>query len=204
MLKQPLGRFCYSEVMKQVYIIDNGSFYTEQLTTLLPGHNINVYNFDEINPLDITPNSLIILSGGHKLRVQWHDREYSTEIQLIKKYTGPIIGVCLGAQLIAHVYGEHLHVLEEYRKGTVTIHAMNTSIPLFKGIKELRVYENHHLSIQQLHLPLVGLAQSDDGIEVFRHQIKPVYGIQFHPEVLTGNDGLQLFKAILEDVEAER
>ncbi len=196
--------FCYSYTMQHAYIIDNGSFYTEQLATVLQGFDIKVYKFDEINVSDIIVGSLIILSGGHTFKVQWHDKQYLNEIKLIKNHLGPIIGVCLGAQLIAHAYGEHLHTMNENRKGTLTIHATDNESPLFKGKKEIRVYENHHLSIQQLHDPLVGLANSDDGVEVFRHKIKPIYGIQFHPEVLSDNDGLQLFKTILEDVSAKR
>jgi len=197
------GRYCYTVVMKQAYIIDNGSFYSQQLASLLQGYKINIRAFDDINRSEIADDSLIILTGGHKFKVQWHDKQYSKEIALIKSHHSPIIGVCLGAQLIAHVYGVHLHTLKENRKGTITIHSTNDTNRLFEGKKDIRVYENHHLSLQQLHDPLIDLARSEDGVEVFRHQTKPIYGIQFHPEVLNDNEGLQLFNSILENVSAK-
>lgn len=188
----------------QAYIINNGSFYTEQLEELLSEYKTSVFDFDEINPSDITPGSIVVLSGGHILKVQWHDKQYAKEIEIIKYHDGPVIGICLGAQLIAHVYGEHLHTLEKQRKGTVKINSTDLSNPLFTGKKEMKVYENHHLAIQKLHPPLIGLAESDDGIEIFRHVDKPIYGIQFHPEVLDGNNGAQLFQAILNSVSVRQ
>ncbi len=179
------------------YIIDNGSFYTKQLGELLSIYETVVLPFDDIQLSSIKPGSLVVLSGGHVMKVQWHDKQYAKEIDIIQHHDGPIIGVCLGAQLIAHVYGEHLHSLVENRKGVVKIRSSDTANPLFRGVKEMKVYENHHLSIRQLHRPLIGLAQSDDGVEIFRHEDKPIYGIQFHPEVMKGNDGKQIFEAIL-------
>lgn len=188
----------------KAYIIDNGSFYTEQLRRLLGSYEIVVLPFDGLEPSDIEQGSLVVLSGGHVLKVQWHDKQYAKEIDIIKHHDGPIIGICLGAQLIAHSYGEHLHTLQENRKGTIKVAATDRNNPLFDGLKELKVYENHHLSLRKLHRPLVGLAESEDGVEIYRHESKPVYGVQFHPEVFNDNDGQQIFEAILNDLTDRR
>lgn len=181
----------------KAYVIDNGSFYTEQLASLLSKYKVFLRKFDQVSLSSIEPGSLVILSGGHTYKVQWHDKQYAKEIEIIKMHSGPIIGVCLGAQLIAHVYGEHLHTMTENRKGTVSIHPTGNEPLLFTDSRNIKVYENHHLSIPKLHKPLMSLAESDDGVEIFRHEDKPIFGIQFHPEVLKNNNGEQLFETIL-------
>lgn len=181
----------------KAYVIDNGSFYTEQLEKILNQYQVILRKFDEVSLSDIEPGSFVVLSGGHTYRVQWHDKQYAKETEVIRKHDGPIIGVCLGAQLIAHVYGEHLHTMAENRKGTVSIHPTGNKPLLFADYKNIKVYENHHLSIPELHKPLISLAESSDGVEIFRHENKPIFGIQFHPEVLKNNNGEQLFETIL-------
>ncbi len=186
----------------KAYIVNNGTSYAGQLQELLGSYDVVLKNFDEVSLREIEPGSLVVLSGGHILKVQWHNKQYAKEIEIIREYEGPIVGVCLGAQLIAHAYGEHLHAMAKNHKGIIKIHAADTSNTLFEGSKEVNVYENHHLSITILHLPLVSLAESADGVEVFRHIDKPIYGLQFHPEILKHNNGKSLFVDILSSLNS--
>jgi len=138
-------------------------------------------SYGELNSTAIGDTDLIVLSGGHQFTVLWHNKEYEDEIRLIQEHNGPIIGICLGFELIAHVFGSHLHSLGTKRKGEISITPVqpNAIVP---AKTSLRVYENHTWSVQKLKSPLEALAVSEDGIEVMKHAARPIYGLQFHPE----------------------
>jgi GMP synthase-like glutamine amidotransferase len=182
---------------KRVHIIDNGSFYTSLLADLLPNFQVTIQPYDQLSPRDVAPDDVVILSGGHIFPVLWHDQEYSKERYLIQHHQGAVIGICLGAQLIAHTFGAHLHHLKQFRKGVIKIKATDSS-HLLDLPTSISVYENHHFAIEHVPQPLYSLARSADGIEVFGHHHRPLYGLQFHPEVkLAHNQGYHLFDQLL-------
>lgn len=182
-----------------IIIIDNGSKYTKSLLKVLKHEKPQIINYKDLDYKKLTKGDIVILTGGHGDPILWHDKQYSKEIELVKKHKGPIIGICLGFELIAHIYGSHLHILNERRKGEVQLTPSNKSpiaIPEF-----VEVYENHNWSVQKLKRPLRALAFSEDGIEIFKHARKPIYGLQFHPEE-SSPSGLAIFNAIIEDVDS--
>jgi GMP synthase (glutamine-hydrolysing) len=177
-----------------IVIVDNESSYTEDLIELLEAEHPKVIHYQELTQLSLSKNDTVILTGGHKDPVLWHDSVYAKEIEIIKKHTGPVIGICLGFELIAHVFGSHLHLLSGRRKGVITL------IPTGKGPLSIpvavRVYENHNWSVRTLKSPLIALATSKDGIEILKHRRKPIYGMQFHPEK-SSEAGKKLLQDIL-------
>ncbi len=181
-----------------VIIVDNESKYTTALLKLLHHENPKVINYKDLNYKVLTKNDVVILTGGHGDPILWHKKQYQQEIDLIKKHKGPIIGICLGFEVIAHTYGSHLHLLNKRRKGEVLLTATQTSV--FPIPSSVEVYENHNWTVQKLKRPLVALATSKDGIEIFKHSRKPIYGLQFHPEE-SSTDGMNLFGKILEQAK---
>jgi GMP synthase (glutamine-hydrolysing) len=181
----------------KTYIIDNGSKYIAELVRILDRLKPVLINYDSIDHSSIRDDDMIVLSGGHGYPVLWHDAEYRKEIDIIKNHTGPIIGICLGFELVSHVYGSHLHQLIQRRKGMVTIIPASKN-SIVTDMHELQVYENHNWSVQKLKLPLIALARSSDGIEVMKHISKPIYGMQFHPEGKEGSGSLILENILLD------
>lgn len=177
-------------------IIDNGSRYKQDLEKLLAKYNPKITRFGDADITKIPSDSFVVLSGGHTIPVLWHNREFANEAEIIKNHPGPILGVCLGAQLIAHVYESHLHLLNERRKGLLEIRA-SKGTSLLKTEESVRVYENHNWSIKTLGASLVPLAESKDGIEIFKHKSKPIYGFQFHPEYINGGAGKLVFERVI-------
>jgi len=111
----------------------------------------------------------------------------------------PILGVCLGHQAIGVAFG-----------GTVTpcgpLHGMATLIQhdeqgVFEDCRNpLQVGRYHSLAIDEASLPdeLAVTARSEDGIIMgVRHQDRPVYGVQFHPESVLTEDGLRIIENFL-------
>lgn len=181
-------------------VIDNGSSYLDELKLLLVEHSFDVLDFASINASVIRDSDTIILTGGHTYPVAWHDDDYRQEINLIKHHGGPIIGICLGLQLIAHVYGSHMHLLEKRRKGIVTLEPVAPN-DLVKTGETVRVYESHRWSVEKVKQPLVALARSSDGIEILKHISRPIYGLQFHPEVSKQTSGTKIFERVIDEIK---
>lgn len=180
----------------RIFIVDNGSSYINHLYDILTEHELTVIKYTEIRNNQITAQDLVILSGGHGLPVLWHENEYHNEIEFIKNHTGPIIGICLGFQLLAHVFGSHLHLLDEPLIGKVIIKPTAEGEFLLKN-QDYLVYESHHWSAQKLKKPLITLAASNYGVELFKHLNKQIYGMQFHPESPNDIDGNTIFHSII-------
>lgn len=53
------------------------------------------------------------------------------------------------------------------------------------NFKSIDAWENHRWVVEKLGPDLIGLARSKLGYEIIRHSTKPIYGFQFHPEMLT-------------------
>lgn len=175
----------------RTFVIDNDSKYINQLLESLDGLMPVLISYDTLNQNEISSDDLVVLSGGHGYPVLWHEKEYKKEIDIIESHQGPIIGICLGFELISHVFGSHLHRLKARQKGSVLIKPTIKN-NIVTDEQSFTVYENHNWSVEKLEKPLIALANSDDGVEVLKHISKPIYGMQFHPEVKNGNGNIIL------------
>ncbi len=178
----------------RVIIIDNGSKHIRSLKKLLKSHEPIVIKSENLEVRGIKSDDMVVISGGHKVPVAWHNREYAKQIQILNDHRGPIVGICLGFELITHVFGSHLHMLAKRESKKVTLQSISDSRP-HGGVKNVKVYESHIWSVQQVARPLVALARSKDGIEIIRHVDRPIYGFQFHPGV-SGKRGKAIFNAV--------
>lgn len=97
----------------------------------------------------------------------------------------PLLGVCLGHQILANVYGAHVSRGHRPMHGKVSsLHANGKG--LFAGLpREFPVTRYHSLVVQEDTLPpfLQVDAHTEDGaVMALRHSDLPLYGVQFHPE----------------------
>ncbi len=163
-------------------IIDNGSPFLEKLKNLIPGQKI-VKRFDELSAQEADKFEKIVLSGGSFFPILSNEKRLIKEIELIKIRQKPLLGICYGAQLIAHTFGAKLSLLSEKHEGQTIIRAVGNN-PILDEAKELVVYELHRFAILDLPKELLPVAVSPHGLEIFRHREKPIWGLQFHPENL--------------------
>ena len=170
-----------------ILLIDNGTTLLKKLQDLIPGSEVtqkwNNVVFENDKDFD-----LIVLSGGSAFPVFGNDAQCANERELIKNFSGPIIGICFGAELIANTFGGQLVELPEKVKGLREISVIKDD-PIFSGNKSLEVYESHGWAIKSLPEDFEILATSKNGIEVFKSKLKPIYGFQFHPENMTDVGG---------------
>lgn len=114
---------------------------------------------------------------------------------------GPIIGICLGFEMIVHSFESHLHLSGSRVSGLVTIRSTKNSEVLL-GQNNYTVYESHNWEAKKVSKPLLSLASSDYGVELIKHELRPIYGLQFHPEHPSDIDGKKIFFQILSSVSS--
>ena len=180
----------------KILIIDNGTSFLFKLKKLFIGNDIVIIPFYTITVKEAREFDLIVLSGGHKYSVEHHEKEYHNELEIIRKAKKPVLGICLGFELIAYNYGCELKRLRKKEKGIVTIELIPDDIT--KGLNEIKVFESHRWVIKSPGKKLIALGSSKDGIEIIKHKTKPIYGFQFHPEIIrNGLKGKLLFSNFL-------
>lgn len=166
----------------KILVIDNGTSYLSQLENLLSGHTFQVIKYSEIK--DSNPNDFnaIVLSGGHDFPVDENDKKLQKEINLIKNSTKPILGICFGFEVIAHTLGAKLELMRLKEHGILDIQVVKPD-KIFLNISNFKVFESHRWVVKEPVSEMVVLANSKDGVEAFRHKTKPIYAVQFHPEI---------------------
>lgn len=106
----------------------------------------------------------------------------------------PILGICLGHQIIAQHFGYTVTKAPQPMHGKIdTIYHDNQGV--FRNLKNpLAVVRYHSLIVkEQSNGPLVISAKNKDGlIMALRHQHLPIESVQFHPEAIKTESGLQI------------
>jgi GMP synthase (glutamine-hydrolysing) len=185
---------------KKILLINNQTHFIDDLINILSAHQMEIIDFQKVQPENIQGFDCVILSGGGTAgEVSENEVLYENEIKIVREANIPIFGICEGFQVIGAAYQSDFQTFKPYRKGVNKIQVL-VDDPIFQGLKklELRVFEYHHIAISRLSDDLVSLAVSQDGIEVMKHKNKLIYGVQFHPEELKdGNNGHTILKNFL-------
>lgn len=105
----------------------------------------------------------------------------------------PILGICYGMQVTCRALGCEVKPGKSREFGHTEIHA-ETDNPLFKGLpKSFAVWMSHGDRVENLDQEFVVLAETDECPNAaIRHRSKPIYGLQFHPEVTHTQHGEHL------------
>lgn len=115
--------------------------------------------------------------------------------------TKPMLGICLGHQAMAEVFGGQVIQAPTIRHGKVsTMHAQANA--LFTNGGAIEVMRYHSLIVDPQHLPadftITGVASDDGEIMAMAHQTLPIYGLQFHPESIGTPTGKQMISNFIE------
>jgi len=162
-------------------IIDNHSKHIREIVKLFHGLEVEVIDVLDLDKIDFSLYDAFILSGSSKYSVVSNVDIYSLEIELIKKSDKPILGICLGFELICYAFDEMLEFYKKRLEGNFEVDIILED-KLLEGISSpLTVYGAHKWTISKTNFLKV-LATSNSGIEILKHPEKLIYGLQFHPE----------------------
>ncbi|MCD4703009.1 MAG: aminodeoxychorismate/anthranilate synthase component II [Methanosarcinaceae archaeon] len=172
-------------------LVDYVSMF-ESDTVVVP----NTISIPEVR--NIRPDAMIISPGPGSPD---NPRDIGQCLAIVREFgsTIPILGVCLGHQAINAAFGgTTCHSKSGPVHGKTSSISHNTS-ELFVGIPNpFEGGRYHSLAIKELAPDLDVIARTqDDIIMAIRHQVYPIYGVQFHPESVLMSDGLRLIENFL-------
>jgi len=177
--------------MKKILVIDNYDSFTYNLVHYLEALDceVTVYRNDEFDVDEIAHFDWIVLSPGPGI-----PDEAGLLKEVIRVYAPSknILGICLGQQAIAEVFGAKLINLDRVYHGVATqITTIVNDEMLFQDFDSQFDVGRYHSWVVQAPLPEVLEATSIDEngqIMSLRHRLYNVRAVQFHPEsVLTPN-----------------
>ncbi|WP_297763533.1 glutamine-hydrolyzing GMP synthase [uncultured Muriicola sp.] len=184
-------------MQNNVLILDFGSQYTQLIARRVRELNI----FCEIKPYNHLPEDLseykaVILSGS-TFSVR-SDEALHPDLSNIKGQI-PLLGVCYGAQYLAHFHGGNVAPSNTREYGRARLSSIKENEPFFDKIDVgSQVWMSHSDTIKELP-PQAELLASTHDVEnaAFKIGNEKTYGIQFHPEVYHTKDGKQLLENFL-------
>ncbi|MBU0591293.1 GMP synthase subunit A [Candidatus Micrarchaeota archaeon] len=190
-----------------ILIIDNGSQYTHLIKRTcrdLGYDSETIYAKADIKLFEDYVKrgiSKIIISGGPNSVYNDQDSVGANVCAKIRdsKLKTPLLGICYGHQMIAHIWGAKVArgTSAEYGLGEVLIDDKDM---IFKGIpRKLKVWASHYDEVKEVPNGFVKLAHSEIcAIEAMRHQKLPIFSVQFHPEVWHTEHGEDIIKNFIE------
>ena len=196
------GRYRAGNQAMKLLVIDNYDSFTCNLVQLfgeMEDVDLVVKRNDEISIEEIKtlkPDRLCISPGPGR------PENAGISSELIRELGPrvPILGVCLGHQCIAQVFGGEIVCAEKLMHGkTSQIHHQSRGV--FKDLAEpIEATRYHSLIVKRESVPdsLEITAKTDDGeIMGLQHREFPIHGVQFHPESILTTEGRKLLANFL-------
>jgi anthranilate synthase/aminodeoxychorismate synthase-like glutamine amidotransferase len=186
----------------QVLLIDNYDSFTYNLVQALmvKGAEVMVRTNDSVTTeeaIDLKPTHLVVSPGPGR------PEDAGVSMSMIEAFTErvPILGVCLGHQALASVFGSTVGAAQSlmHGKASVVYHDGRT---IFEGLSNpFRAGRYHSLAVTEESLGsdlMISAYTSDGEIMGVRHRELPIEGAQFHPESLLTPLGGRLLQNFLD------
>ena len=185
----------------KILLIDNYDSFTYNLYHYLSSLKckVDVYRNDKIKIDKIKKNKYqkIVISPG-----PGHPNQAGSCLKIVKYFykTIPILGVCLGHQIIGEVFKSRIIVANKLMHGKTSLIKHNGK-GIFKGIKKTITATRYHSLIidrKTLGKDLLITAETKDKVIMgVMHEKYNVHGVQFHPESIKTPEGMNLLKNFL-------
>jgi len=188
-----------------ILVLDFGGQYCHLIGRRVREHNV----YSEAVPHDITAKEIksfrdrfnvkgLILSGGPASVYEKNAPKCSSEIF---EWNLPVLGLCYGHQLLAQMAGGAVKPGERREYG-VTYAVIDRAVGVLKGLgKREKVWMSHGDLVYALPPDYEVLAHTENSpVAAFRHREKPIYGLQWHPEVVHTENGTKMLKNFIFEV----
>lgn len=173
---------------EKIIILDFGSQYTQLIARRI--RELNIYC--EIHPYHHVPNldgsvKGVVLSGSP---CSVRDEDSPRTKLDVMNLDVPVLGICYGAQLIAHLNGGEIEPSKHREYGRAMLHKKSDDGLLHEVDASSQVWMSHGDTITRQPENFEILASTDSvNVAAYRISNKEIYGIQFHPEVTHTTQG---------------
>jgi anthranilate synthase component II len=186
----------------KILVIDNYDSFVYNLVYMLKSFSkieVDVVKNNQIEIDDVNRYDKILLSPGPGI-----PKDAGIMMQLIATYasTKSILGVCLGHQAIAEVFGASLYNLPEPLHGIASTIKIVQQDDLFNNIPtSITVGHYHSWVVRNTEDTAIEILAEDQhqNIMALRHKTFDVKGVQFHPESILTEYGYQIIKNWIEN-----
>ena len=177
----------------KVYVVDNGGQWTHREWRVLREIGCDTKIIPNTTPVDEIDADALLLSGGAP-RVSLESPKLGYCTDYLKEFPGPILGICVGHQIMAIYYGGKAGPSEIPEYGLSKVRVIEED-DLFKGIpKEFLAWESHNDEVKIADNFTLLAASENCKIQAIKHNEKPHYGVQFHPEVNNTEHGEEILR----------
>ncbi len=187
-------------MQEKILILDFGSQYTQLIARRVRELNVycEIYPYNRFPAPDESVKGVILSGSPFSVRDEKAPRP---DLSAIKGQL-PLLGVCYGAQYLAHYYGGEVKASNKREYGRANLSFVDKTCPLFKGISQhSQVWMSHGDTIEHLPGNYTVVASTAD-VENAAYAVggETTFGIQFHPEVYHSTEGLALLRNFVVDV----
>jgi 3-deoxy-7-phosphoheptulonate synthase len=190
-------------------ILDNYDSFTYNLYQYLGelGGRPSVYRNDRISVEEARDQqfSHIVIGPGPGSPYVARDIGVSHELILYAEESGiPLLGVCLGHQVLAVHYGGRVsRAPQPYHGKASRVVLLEPPAALFEGLASpLEVMRYHSLRVEEPSLPktlrVTARSVEDGSVMAMEHTGRPLWGIQFHPESIGTPEGKRILRRFLD------
>lgn len=186
-------------------VIDNYDSFTYNIVQYFQqlGQTVEVVRNNQVTLVDIekmAPQYLVISPGPCT------PNEAGISLAAIEYFAGklPILGVCLGHQAIAQVFGGDVVLAHKVMHGKTSLIDHDGGGVFYQLPNPLRVTRYHSLVVEPSTLPdcfeVSATVDSEHGKEIMamRHKSLPIESVQFHPESILTEQGLSLLRNFIQ------
>lgn len=181
-------------------ILDFGSQYTQLIARRVRELNVycEIHPYNHYPALDPSVKGVILSGSPYSVR----DKE-APQIDLSGiKGQLPLLGVCYGAQYLAHHFGGEVQASNTREYGRAMLSKVKADDPLIRKLSEqTQVWMSHGDTIVKEPAGCEIIASTEDvRVAAFRIAGEQTWGIQFHPEVYHSTEGLKLLQHFVVDI----
>ncbi len=188
----------------RIDVVDNGGQWTHREWRMLRELEVETKIIPNTTLAEQIEADGLVLSGGAP-RIGSDIPKLGVTADYLDKLQIPILGICVGHQFIALHFGGKAGPAKvpEYGKAELIV---TDPDDLFKGLPErFTVWESHNDEIHELPAEFIALAHSKDcRYEAIKHKTRPLYGVQFHPEVEHTSYHYEIFANFIEVVKVSK
>ena len=181
-------------MQEKIVILDFGSQYTQLIARRVRELNVycEIHPFNKIPELDASVRGVILSGSPFSVRDVKAPKPDLTAI----KGRLPLLGVCYGAQYLAHFYGGEVQSAPSREYGRAMLTVVEPSDPLMQGVPSpTQVWMSHGDTITSVPDTYRVIASTEDvRYAAFRIEGERSWGIQFHPEVYHSTGGITLLR----------